>query len=73
MKKPHQRANRFSPTVTLTIIALRSVGWSTVRVPNIGHFRAILGSQKGLSRLLNGSLGPSVTVGLELAPIGSEF
>ena len=54
-----------SPTVTLTIIALRSVGWSTVRVPNIGHFRAILGSQKGLSRLLNGSLGPSVTVGLD--------
>jgi hypothetical protein len=53
-----------SPTVTLSILALRSVGQSTVAVPDTGHFRAILGSQKGLSELLNGSLPLSVTVGL---------
>ncbi len=52
-----------NPTVTLSIIALRSVGQRTLRVPNIGHFRAIFGSQKGLSGLLNGSLALSVTVG----------
>jgi hypothetical protein len=33
-------------------------------VPNIGHFRAIFGSQEGLSGLLNGSLALSVTVGI---------
>ena len=30
---------------------------------NIDHFRAILGSQKGISGLLNWSLGLSATVG----------
>jgi transposase len=53
-----------SPTVTLSIIALPSVGWSTVRVPDIGHSGAFLGSRKGMSELLNGPLGLSVTVGL---------
>jgi hypothetical protein len=48
---------------TLSTIRLRSVGWSTVRMPNIGRFRAILGSQQGLSGLLNGSLGLNGTVG----------
>ncbi len=38
-------------------------------MPNIGYFRAILGSQKGLSGLFNEALGLNVTVGLELAPI----
>jgi hypothetical protein len=52
------------PTVPLSTIRLRSVGWSTVRMPNIGRFRAILGSQQGLSGLLNGSLGLNGTVGL---------
>ncbi len=52
------------PTVTLSVIALRSVGWNTVRVPNVDHFRAILGSQKGVSRLLNGAFGLSAAVGL---------
>jgi transposase len=52
-----QLEHALSPTVTLTITALRSVGWSTVRVPNIGHFQAILGSKKGISGLVNGSLG----------------
>ncbi len=45
-------------------MAPRSIGWSTVRVPNIGHFQAILGSKKRVSRLLNGPLGLSVTVAL---------
>ena len=54
-----------SPTVTLNVIGLCSVGWSTVGVPNIGYFGAFLGSQKGLSGLLNGSLGLSVAVGLQ--------
>jgi hypothetical protein len=54
-----------SPTVTLNVIALPSVGRSTVTVPIFVHFRAIFGSQKGISGLLNGSLGLSVTVGLE--------
>src|SRR3712207_9014120 len=57
-----------NPTVTLSIIALRSVGQRTLRVPNIGHFRAIFGSQEGLSGLLNGSLALSVTVGLGAPP-----
>jgi integrase len=35
-------------------------------VPNIGHFRAILGPQKGVSALLNASLALSVTVGVEV-------
>lgn len=52
------------PTVPLSILTLHSVSRSTARVPNIGHFRAILGSQKGVLGLLNGSLGLSVTVGL---------
>jgi hypothetical protein len=53
-----------TPTVPLSTIGLRSVRWSTVTVPNIGHFRAILGSQKGVSGLLNGSRGLNGTVGL---------
>ena len=47
-----QRGNfetRPNPTVTLRVIGLRSVGWSTVRGPNIGHFGAFLGP-KGVSR-----------------------
>jgi len=55
---------RTNPTVTLSVIGLCSVRWSTVRGPNIGHFGAFLGSLKGVSGLLNGSLGLSVTVGL---------
>jgi hypothetical protein len=51
--------------VTLNVIALRRVDWRTVRVPNIGHFRAIFGSQEGVSGLFNRSLGLSVTVGLK--------
>ena len=51
------------PTVPLGIIGLRSVGWSTDTVPNIGHFRAIRGCQKGVSGLLNGSRGLNGTVG----------
>jgi hypothetical protein len=53
-----------SPTVTLGMIVLCSVGWSTFTVPNIGHLQAILSSERGLWELLNGSLGLSVTVGL---------
>ncbi len=50
--------------MTLSIIELRSGGWSTVRALNIGYFGVFLGSQKGVSGLFNGSLGLSVTVGL---------
>ena len=50
--------------MTLNAIALRSAGWITIRVANIDHFRAIPGSKKGMLRLLDGSLGLSVTVGL---------
>jgi eukaryotic-like serine/threonine-protein kinase len=50
---------------SLSVITLHSVGWSILGVPNIGHFGAFLGSQTGLSELFNGSLGPSVTVGLD--------
>src|SRR3712207_8194830 len=32
-----------SPTVTLNVIALRSAGWRSVRVPNMGHLGAYLG------------------------------
>ena len=54
---------RISPTVTLSIIALRSAGWGTVRVPNIGHLRAIFGSKEGVLELLTASLAlKSVTV-----------
>jgi hypothetical protein len=53
-----------SPTVTLSIIELRSVGWSTVRALNNGYFGVFLGSLKGVSGLRNGSLALSVTVGL---------
>jgi hypothetical protein len=53
-----------NPTVTLSVIEVRSVRCSTVRVPNIGHSGASLGSQEGISGLLNGPLGLSVTVGL---------
>ena len=59
---PYQ--TRSNPTVTLSVIGLCSVRWSTVRGPNIGHFGAFLGSLKGVSGLLDGSLGLSVTVGL---------
>ena len=61
----HIAERSISPTVTLSIIVLCSVGWSTGRGPNIGHFRAFLGSQNSVSGLLNGSLGLSGTVGLE--------
>jgi hypothetical protein len=57
---PYQ--TRSNPTVTLSVIGLCSVRWSTVRGPNIGHFGAFLGSLKGVSGLLDGSLGLSVTV-----------
>ena len=50
----------------LSAIGLRSVGWNTVRAPNIGHFRVILGAKKGLSGLLMGSPGLNGTVGLIL-------
>ena len=56
------------PTVTLSIIALRSVDWSTVIAFNIGHFGASFGSKRGVSRLLNGSLSLSVTVGYYEVP-----
>src|SRR3712207_6118098 len=55
---------RISPTATLNVIALRSAGRSSVRVPDMGHLGAYLGSQEGISGLLNGLLGLSVTVGL---------
>jgi hypothetical protein len=51
--------------VTLNAIALRSTGWSSVRVPNMGQLGAFLSSQMGISRLLNGPFGLSVTVGVE--------
>ncbi len=56
---------RSNPTVPLSVIGLRSVCWSTIRVPNIVHSGAFLGSKTGLLGLLNGSLGLSGTVGLE--------
>src|SRR5215217_5392326 len=65
-----------SPTVTLSVSGLRSVGWSTVRGSNIGHFGALLGSKWSLSDLLPGSLLLSVTVGLETVwkvPIGLDL
>ena len=52
-----------SAAVTLSIIELRSVGWSTVRALNNGYFGVFLGSLKGVSGLRNGSLALSVTVG----------
>jgi hypothetical protein len=58
--------------VTLSIIELRSVGWSTVRALNNGYFGVFLGSLKGVSGLRNGSLALSVTVGLEAARIGTR-
>ncbi len=54
--------------VTLSVIGLRSVRCSTVGVPNIERSGVFLGSQRGLSELLNGSLGLSVTVGLAANP-----
>ena len=50
--------------MTLSLIALRSVVWSTVTLADIGYFRATVGSQKGLSGLLDWALSLSVTVGL---------
>jgi hypothetical protein len=47
-----------SPTVTLAILGSMTFRWSHVRVANIGHFRAILGPQKGVSALLNASTRP---------------
>ena len=61
-----------SPTVPLTAIGLRSVGWNTVRVPNIGHFRVVLGAHKGLSGLLKGSPGLNGTVGLADYPASQQ-
>ena len=44
--------------VTLSVIEVRSVSWSSVGVPNIGALW-------GFSWFPKGSLGRSVTVGLE--------
>jgi hypothetical protein len=60
----HLRRTALS-TVTLNIIALRSVERSTVTVPNSGHFRANLGSQESLSGLLDRALGLGLIVALE--------
>ena len=50
--------------MTLSVIGLRSVRWTTVGVANIGYFEDFAASQRGLSGLLNGPLHLSVTVGL---------
>ena len=66
--EPISRPVFSSPTVPLSAIGLRSVGWNTVRAPNIGHFRVVLGAHKGLSGLLMGSPGLNGTVGLRERP-----
>jgi hypothetical protein len=49
-REPGQgEVRRINPTAPLSMIALRSVGWSTLGVSNIGDSGSFLGSQKGIS------------------------
>jgi hypothetical protein len=65
LSNPHLYQTRSKPTVTLSIVVLRSVGWSTIRALNNGYFGVFPGSKKDVSGLRNGSRVLSVTVGLK--------
>jgi hypothetical protein len=61
-----------SPTVTLSMIALRSIGWGIINCPMLATFGLFWVLKRLLGNTLKGSLTLSVTVGLESVRIALD-